>query len=472
MADIGGWGELPDGQLVARAVGSPAAADRARAFTAIYNRHGQAVLRFCSGWLGDPLLVSDVVQETFTAAFVELRRGRPPADTRKLRPWLVGIARHRCLQAVQRRRETPHDGIVEPAPDDVEGSNRRLAEVERLLLVVADTFTDKQRKVFDLAVRQGLRGRRLAEVLGVKPEQASRLTNEVIRLAHEGFGALVLARDGRPYCAQLAQILDEAGGNGALLSPVLRQRILRHISDCRTCDDCSTCREQQRRLVAPYAPVVIPALVSTTVEDRVERAAQDVAHRRTPPALPKPPRGLFAGPVPAVVLVTGLIIGGAALVQRAQDQNRREADPAIETIDALQPLDWPDCNEVLADVFPRNDVEGWDNEELAGKLLEVPGWDVDTRSIDLIAEDPDDRDGPAIALFIRDGRLVERIDIGSADDQASLRLQELLDELYPAIPESEGGTGHRQGVTATFRRMSNEANLPPRYIFEECFDSG
>jgi hypothetical protein len=408
MADIGGWGELPDGQLVSLAVGSP---------------------------------------------------------------WLLVIARHRCLQAVQRRHETPHDDIVEPAPDDGEGSTRRLAEVERLLLVVADTFTQKQRKVFDLAVRQGLRGRRLAAVLGVQPEQASRLTNEVIHLAHEGFGALVLARDGRPYCGQLARILDEAGGNGALFSPVLRQRILRHISDCRTCDDCSTCREQQRRLVAPYAPVVIPALVSPTVEDRVEQAAQDVAHRRTPPALPKPPRRLLTGPVPAVVLVTGLIIGGAALVQRAQDQNRR--DPAIETIAALQPLGWPDCNEVLADAFPRSDVEGWDDDELAGKLLEILGWDVDTRSIDLIAEDPDNRAGPAIALFIRDGRLVERIDIdGSADDQAALRLQELLDELYPAIPESEGGTGHRQGVIATFRRMSNEANLPPRYIFGDCFDSG
>jgi RNA polymerase sigma-70 factor (ECF subfamily) len=190
MADIGGWGELHDEQLISLAVESPAAADRARAFTAIYHRHGQAVLRFCSGWLGDPLLVGDVVQETFTAAFVELRRGCPPADTSKLRPWLLGIARHRCLQAVQRRHETPHDGIVEPAPDGVEGSNRRLAEVERLLLVVADTSTPKQRKVFDLAVRQGLRGRRLAEILGVKPAQASRLTNEVIHLAHEGFGAL------------------------------------------------------------------------------------------------------------------------------------------------------------------------------------------------------------------------------------------------------------------------------------------
>lgn len=45
MADIGGWGELRDEQLVSLAVGSPAAADRPRAFTAIYDRHGRAVLR-------------------------------------------------------------------------------------------------------------------------------------------------------------------------------------------------------------------------------------------------------------------------------------------------------------------------------------------------------------------------------------------------------------------------------------------
>jgi hypothetical protein len=103
----------------------------------------------------------------------------------------------------------------------------------------------------------------------------------------------------------------------------------------------------------------------------------------------------------------------------------------------------------------------------------ILGWDVGTRSIDLVVDDPDNAAGPAVALFIRDGRLVERIDIdGSADDPGSLRLQELLDELYPAIPESEGGTGHRQGVITTFRRMSNAVNLPPRYIFEDCFDSG
>ena len=57
---------------------------------------------------------------------------------------------------------------------------------------------------------------------------------------------LVLARDGRPYCEGLARILDETAWDGETFTRVLRLRILRHLDDCRICDNCGTCNVQTR----------------------------------------------------------------------------------------------------------------------------------------------------------------------------------------------------------------------------------
>jgi hypothetical protein len=56
----------------------------------------------------------------------------------------------------------------------------------------------------------------------------------------------VLARDGRPYCEGLARILDETAWDGETFTRVLRLRILRHLDDCRICDNCGTCNVQTR----------------------------------------------------------------------------------------------------------------------------------------------------------------------------------------------------------------------------------
>jgi len=483
MADIGGWDARSDEQLVELAMAGGTERERSRAFTEIYDRHGPVVQRFCAAWLSDPTPVGDVVQETFARVFIDLRDGRPPRDPTALGSWIIGIARNRCRQAVQRRRELPSDD-VEPVNDDVEVSSRRRDEVDRLLVVVADSFTEKQRRIFDLTIHQGLRGQRLAEALGVPPEQASRLTLELRQQAFKGFGALVLARDGRPYCSRLAEILDRAGWDGEHFSRSLRERIGRHLDTCSRCDDCATCRDQQRRLVAPYAPVLVPMLVAPTLRDQVHRSAEAIASHRSPPSSPPSPpeppqppgpsapsaasRGLRPplGPVPALALATALVIGGVTLVERARA--RDEATPTFESAASLEPLAAPNCDDLLADVFPRNEVEGWDNEELDGSVVSVLGMDIATRSIDVVASNPDQGPGFAIGLFIRDGRLVERIDSVPTESAASDRLQGVLEELYPPIPRADGEAGHRQGAAASFRRMSFEAGIEDRYIFEDC----
>jgi len=92
-----GEGEEADAELVRRAVGGDARAQRA-----IYDRHRPLVWRVARSFAeldGDD--VGDVVQETFVRAFQGLARLHEPAS---LGSWLLTIARNRALTRLARRR--------------------------------------------------------------------------------------------------------------------------------------------------------------------------------------------------------------------------------------------------------------------------------------------------------------------------------------------------------------------------------
>jgi RNA polymerase sigma-70 factor (ECF subfamily) len=76
-------GEPSDAELIAQSVSDPAA------FTAVFDRHADEILRYAHSRLG-PDLAEDVTAETFLAAF----RIRDRYDTSRAdaRPWLYGIA--------------------------------------------------------------------------------------------------------------------------------------------------------------------------------------------------------------------------------------------------------------------------------------------------------------------------------------------------------------------------------------------
>ena len=65
------------------------------AFRSLYERHRQAVLRLAEGFGGlDADEVADVVQDCFVHAYTSIGALRSPEQ---FRPWLLSIARHRCL---------------------------------------------------------------------------------------------------------------------------------------------------------------------------------------------------------------------------------------------------------------------------------------------------------------------------------------------------------------------------------------
>jgi DNA-directed RNA polymerase specialized sigma24 family protein len=129
------WEQLTDRELVERAA-SPDSREREQALRAIYDRHSADVLGLCGWWLSDPDEAMDAAQSTFEILIEDLPTLRDPD---KLRPWLLGIAKHRCQQVWRQRNhegEFPEQDL-EDAEHEVNASRRRQAEVDRMLDSVA-----------------------------------------------------------------------------------------------------------------------------------------------------------------------------------------------------------------------------------------------------------------------------------------------------------------------------------------------
>jgi RNA polymerase sigma factor (sigma-70 family) len=282
------WDQLTDAEFVERALGPDSPQERERALKAIYDRHAQDVLGLCGYWLHDPDAAMDAAQSTFEAMIEDLPSLRDPG---KIGPWLCGIAKNQCRRVWRDRGrdgEFPEQDL-EDAEHEVKASRRRKTEVDRMLDVVAGSLTARQAQIYQFVLRQDIRGQALAAQLGISEKEANDATYENHNLLADGFGAYVLARDGRRYCVNLGRILDQSGWDGATFSRVLRLRILRHLDDCpKLCDNCKTCNPQKRKLIAAYTPVTIPILIGAELRDRIYQLIHRICTKPGPadPGLP------------------------------------------------------------------------------------------------------------------------------------------------------------------------------------------
>lgn len=80
---------------------SSSASDRRAAIVELMRAHGDAVLGFCIRVLRNRALTEEVRQQTFLEAFRDFDRFQ---DRSSRRAWLFGIASHRCLDVMRKRR--------------------------------------------------------------------------------------------------------------------------------------------------------------------------------------------------------------------------------------------------------------------------------------------------------------------------------------------------------------------------------
>ena len=213
-----------------------------QAFEVLFDRHHRALLAFCRQMLGSREEAEDAVQQTFLAAYCEFERAARP---RELRPWLYGIARHRCLSTLRARREHAVEEVPAAAADQLA---TEVVAREELRAVLADVtrLPEDQRAALVLAELGDTSHAEIADILGCPTEKVKALVFQ----ARSALSAGRAARD--TPCAEIQEQLATLHG-GALRRTVLR----RHLRDCAGCRAFrDTVRAQRRQLVLllPVAP--------------------------------------------------------------------------------------------------------------------------------------------------------------------------------------------------------------------------
>jgi RNA polymerase sigma-70 factor, ECF subfamily len=141
----------------------------ARAFEAIYDRHGGAAFSLAYRMVGDRNAAEDIVQEALLSIWRSAVRYQ--RDRGSVRTWVLGIVHHRGIDALRRnlvhsRRRASAEGIEErleaPERTDTEVGRRDEARSVREAI---DTLPEQQGQVIQLAYFGGFTHTQIAEML-------------------------------------------------------------------------------------------------------------------------------------------------------------------------------------------------------------------------------------------------------------------------------------------------------------------
>jgi RNA polymerase sigma-70 factor, ECF subfamily len=141
----------------------------ARAFEAVYDRHGGPAFSLAYRMVGNRVIAEDITQEAFLSIWRS--RLRYQSDRGSVRTWVLGIVHHRAIDALRRnlvheRRRASAEGIEEwqeaRERTDVEVARREEARTVRAAI---DELPDQQGQVIDLAYFGGFTHTQIAEML-------------------------------------------------------------------------------------------------------------------------------------------------------------------------------------------------------------------------------------------------------------------------------------------------------------------
>jgi len=141
---------------------------------ALVEAHGEAIYAFCLRTLRNPALAEDVAQQVFLHALRDIARYQRRST---LLVWLIGIAAHRCMDAINSERRrlrrielNDQATLVVPdlgcSPSDRIDRSRWIVALEKCLSVLASEV----RMTVLLRFQSGMSYPEMAEVLGVRSE--------------------------------------------------------------------------------------------------------------------------------------------------------------------------------------------------------------------------------------------------------------------------------------------------------------
>ena len=154
------------------------------AFEQLVRVYDQSVLRLAMNLLRSPEDAQDVYQEAFLRVYRNLDKFRFDCS---FHTWLYRIVTNLCLDQMRRRKvrkeeptvvttsEGPVDRMDTVAEARVDGDPQRnlfSGQLRRRIKEVLGGLTPRERMVFELRHYQGLRLRRIGEILGTSEEAA------------------------------------------------------------------------------------------------------------------------------------------------------------------------------------------------------------------------------------------------------------------------------------------------------------
>jgi RNA polymerase sigma factor (sigma-70 family) len=278
---------------------------------AMYERHHQALYRYCRSILHDDEDARDALQSTMAKALAALRDEERDFE---LRPWLFRIAHNEAISRLRQRRDSVDlDAVGTLGTDSLA---QTVEDRERLALLRADLrdLPDRQRSALVLRELSGLSHEEIAVVLDSSAGAIKQTIFEARAGLHE-------CAEGRTMlCADVQRVLSDGDGR------VLRGRRVRaHVRSCRACRSFKTALAQRPADLAALAPA-LPASAGAAL----------LAH-----LLPGAKAGLASGAgagggmaatvaskVAIVAVATATVAGTGSVVRDAVTAPDRDARPA------------------------------------------------------------------------------------------------------------------------------------------------
>jgi RNA polymerase sigma factor (sigma-70 family) len=289
----------------------------AAAFTALYERHHQALYRYCRSILHHDEDARDALQSTMAKAYAALQHEERDFD---LRPWLFRIAHNESISLLRRRRDAlPLDVAREVGPDSLPGAIETRERLARLREDLAD-LPDRQRAALVLRELNGLGHEEIATVLDSSP----RAIKQTIFEARSSLGECEEGRE--MVCADVQRMLSDADGR------VLRGRRVRaHLRSCRSCRRFKAALAQRPTDLALLAPP-LPAAAGAALLTAVAGGGAATAGAGAAGAGAGAGGTAIAAKVVAVVTATAVAAGGTvAATDALHKTDRVQGNPASPT---------------------------------------------------------------------------------------------------------------------------------------------
>jgi len=219
-----------------------AAAGHERAFAVVYERHCQALYRYCRSIVRNDADAQDALQSTFTAAFAALRRGGPEAP---IRPWLFRIAHNEAVSTLRRRRPTVE--LSDATESWTITVDDQVAERSRLDLLLRDLreLHDRQRSALVMRELSGLSHEEIALALETSVGAAK-------QAIYEARQSLFEFAEGRAMpCDEIRRTISDADGR------MLRSRRVRaHLRECSACAAFAAVIPERRNELQALVPTL------------------------------------------------------------------------------------------------------------------------------------------------------------------------------------------------------------------------